>query len=219
MTNGETPQPISDEEARRLVPHIERIARQVANQLNASRWVRDALAQDAVGHVFTVYHKFDPAIASFGTWCHTVLRNKCVSLIRKDAGRRRAMGGLHDEASIAEERQRREGPVSSADEPLVERPLPFLLARFEMYLVPLDRLLLGAYQGLLSRFGVEVVHRWCRADKRDGDAAFLEIETMPQNKRKQALAQLFGETSDWVRQRIFRAVEKLRRGLEEEGEL
>lgn len=204
----------TDEEALQLKPQIERIARSVATRLNASRTVRDQLYDDAVGHVFSVYHKFDPQVASFTTWCFTVLRNHCVTLIREEAQRWKYLEHARDSAEIEDEHRHREKPAPSPAEEREERvPRTDLVALLDRHLEPLDRLLLAAYEGLLQRFGTEVADRWCREADRADAAAWRAIESLPQKQRKRAEAKLLGEEIDCVRTRLWRAMQKLKAAM------
>jgi RNA polymerase sigma factor (sigma-70 family) len=211
----------TDEEARQLAPVIERIARQVANRQNASRTVRDELAGEVVGHVFSVIHTFDPSVAKFSTWCYAVVRNHCVTLIRQEARRRGIAEKARDAAKIDEERQLLEGPAPSPAEEREEAELRAGRPRFDLvplldaHLQPIDRLLLAGYVGLLSAVDGDVVDRWCRDAERPDAAGLTEIEGVPKSQRKQAMARILGEKLGWVRQRIFRAVQRLKQqGLE-----
>lgn len=201
----------TDEEALELKPRIERIARSVATRSNASRTVRDQLYDDAVGHVFSVYHKFDPQVASFSTWCFTVLRNHCVTLIREEARKSKHLKRARDAAKVEDERRHQEKPAPSPAEEQEDRvPRVDLVALFDRHLDPLDRLLVAAYEGLLKRFGSVIADRWCREAGRGDAAAWLAIESLPQTQRKRAEAALIGENIDWLRTRIWRAMQTLK---------
>jgi RNA polymerase sigma factor (sigma-70 family) len=207
----------TDEEWRSLIPQIERIARRVANRCNASPTVRDELADEAVGHIFRVYDKFNPAIANFSAWGDTVLRNLCVTLIRKEAARRRLADNVRQSLSSDGHVPQPGGPVRLPESEQAERaaneasvPRIDIVALLKRLPSPQDRLLLGAYQGVLSTCEAEAVNRWCRDANWDHAAALTALEELPRQQRKQAIAHIVGAKVDWVRQRIFRAVQRLK---------
>lgn len=206
----------TDEEARDRTPQILGIAKQVANRLNASTTVRDELYDAVLGHVFAVMHTYDPTKARFSTWCYTVVRNQCVTLIREEARRTKLYKKARGRAEVDEERQLKAGPAAS---PLEEREqdernaagkgfdfVPLL----DRHLQPIDRLMLAAYLGVLSTVGDDVVVRWCREAGRDDAARLTVVEQLPKSQRKHAIAHALGEGLGWVRQRIFRAVQRLK---------
>jgi RNA polymerase sigma factor (sigma-70 family) len=202
----------SEEESQLLIPQIERIARRVARRLNASPSVRQEFDADAVGHVFEVIDRFDAERASFGTWCQTVLRNHCVTLIRREAGRRKLIENVGNAAAIEAERRLGEGPPPSPLEERENRPPQIDVAKLlEERLQPLDRLLFATYAEVLSACAAETVERWCREAGCE-QAALRAIEALPRSQRKNRLAAALGENIDWVRQRIYRAVQRLKAG-------
>lgn len=206
----------TDDEIRERTQQIERIARQVANRLNASSTVRDELYDAAVGHVFAVIHTYDHTKAKFSTWCGTVIRNQCVTLIRQEAKRKKIIKKARGVAEVDEERQLRAGPATSAMEEREEGARATTAAGFQFvplldeHLRPLDRLMLAAYLGTLSTVGAEVVARWCREAGHEGAASLAGVEQLPTSQRKAAIAGVLGESLGWVRQRIFRAVQRLK---------
>jgi len=206
----------TEDEARRLIPQIQRLARAAANRLNASPVVRDELDAEAVGHVFGVIDTFDPRLASFSTWCFTVLRNRCVTLIRQEAARRNLGKKLGQRKALDAERHQSEGAgmspleaVEDAAEREARRPRFDIVQVLERHLKPNDRMLVAAYAGLLAACCPEVVDRWCREAKWNHAVAFQATANLPQRQRKEALAGIVGEKVDWVRQRIFRALRRL----------
>lgn len=207
----------TDDEWRPLIPQIDQIARRVANRCNASQMVRTELADEAVGHMFSVYEKFNPAIASFSAWADRVLRNLCISLIRREAVRRKLTDSFREFLSQKGQASQPVGPAElsesgSADQASHESLLSNgdIEALLEKLPSAQDRLLLGAYQGILSVCDAEAVDRWCRDSGLDHAGPLRALEQLPRQQRKQALAHIFGATVDWVRQRIFRAVQRLK---------
>jgi len=207
----------TDEEWRSLIPQIERISRRVANRCNASRTVRDELANDAVGHIFAVYGKFNAAIASFPAWCDTVLRNLCVTLIRKEAARYRLADNVRDSLSLEGQASQRGGPAQLSESGHADLAANEasasnvdIMALLEKLPSPQDRLLLGAYQGVLCKCNPEAVDRWCRDAGWDHAIVLRALEQLPRQQRKRAIAQIVGAKVDWVRQHIFRAVQRLK---------
>jgi RNA polymerase sigma factor (sigma-70 family) len=206
----------TDDEIRDRTQQIERIARQVANRLNASSTVRDELYDAAVGHVFSVIHTYDPTLAKFSTWCYTVVRNQCVTLIRQEAKRNKIVKKARGVAEVDEERQLRSAPTASAMEESEEEARASAGTGFQFaplldeHLKPIDRLMLAAYLGVLSTLGDDVVARWCREAGHEGAASLAGVEQLPTSQRKEAIAAVLGESLGWVRQRIFRAVQRLK---------
>ena len=170
-----------------------------------------------MGHVFGVYEKFNPSIAAFPAWCDTVLRNLCVSLIRKEAVRYKLADNVRESLSLGAHAREAEDPTQVAIAEQEARaanaapgPNVDIVALLEKLPSPQDRLLIAAYQGVLSACEAEVVERWCQESNWDHAAALLALEQLPRQQRKQAVAQIVGARVDWVRQRIFRAVQRLK---------
>jgi len=212
----------TDDEWRLLLPQIERIARSVANRCNASRTVRDEFAASAVSHVYAVYEKFDPGIASFRTWCGTVLRNHCVNLIRSEARGRKALDKLRD-CAVEREAERLDAPPppspaeereTQAEQAAAQRggSAVGLVERLEKLASAQDRILVAAYYGVLSACGAETVDRWCREAGWAHAESLRALEQVPRTKRKRAIAGIVGSSADWVRQHIFRAIGRLKDG-------
>lgn len=202
---------MNEEEWRQSIPLILRIARWVANRVNASVTVRDELLAEGVTHLWRKIHLFDPTQATFRTWATAVLHNLCVSMIRKEATRRNLINKARTEAQIEQERQLREGPAPSGPEQEeARRPRFDIVETLDRLRHPIDRILLGAYAGVISSCRPDVVERWCREAGFEHAAALHGIEALPRARRKRALATLVGQTSDWVRQRIFRATQVLK---------
>lgn len=210
----------TNDEWHALLPQIERIAVSVGRRNNASPTVRDELESSAVAHVYQRITHFDPTRATFSTWCQTVLRNHCVSLIRGEASRTNR-GKKHAESVAHEHQQRLAGappptPLETDEDQAAaaRRPQVNVPEVLERHLQPIDRILLVVYAELSPACGEETLARWCTEAGGVDSAALRAIETLPKARRKQALAGMLGESVGWVRQRIFRATQRLKdRGL------
>jgi RNA polymerase sigma factor (sigma-70 family) len=212
--------PLTDDEWRDLLAQIEPIAASVGHRCNASPTVRDELADSAATHVFEHIEQYDPMKSAFRTWCRTVLRNHCVSLIRREATRVKGAKRHADRVRQAHEQRLLDEPPptpleSAEDEAAQARRRPIdIAASLERYLQPVDRILLAVYAELSAACGPATLARWCEEAGGVDPAALGPIEALGKSKRKQALAGLLGEKVDWVRQRIFRAIRRLRdRGI------
>jgi len=204
------------------LPQIGRIAASVGRRTNASRTVRDELEGSAVTHVYERIAHFDPTRGAFSTWCQTILRNHCVSLIRGEASRiNRGRRHAEDVAHKHEQRLAEAPPPTplEVDEDRAaadRRPKIDVVATLERHLQPIDRVLLVVYAELCSTCGDATLGKWCIAAGGIDRAGLLTIEKLPKARRKQALATLCGESVGWVRQRIFRAARRLKeRGVGE----
>lgn len=202
----------TDDEWHALVPQIAMIAESVGRHSNASPTVRDELEGSAVAHVYERISHFDHSLGGFPTWCRTVLKNHCISLIRCEAVRRKRVQGHADDVAHEHEQRLHDTPpptpleIHEAAAAEAHRPRLDVVDVLERHLVqPIDRILIVVYAELCAACGDETLARWCR-DAGDVDAIALRaIEALPQRSRKQALAKLLGEKVDWVRQRMFRA--------------
>ena len=206
----------TDDEWRDLLAQIEPIAITVGRLCNASPTVRDELTGSAVTHVYERIAHFDPQQSAFRTWCRTVLRNHCVSLIRSEASKTKRTQRHADHVARDHERRLLDEPpptpLEAAEDAAAKTRHPPIevAATLERHLKPVDRILIAVYAELCSACAAATFARWC--DEAGGlDAAALRaIEGLATSRRKAALADLLGERVDWVRQRIFRAVRRLR---------
>lgn len=204
---------MTEQELQQRIPVIERLARRVANRKNASCGVREELLADAVAHIWMKIDAYDSAKGSFEQWTYVVLRNHCVSMIREEAKRWKIAKGVRANAEREQDERLRAEPVVAevmAVEEEARRPQIDVVEKLGRLPHAIDRILLATYSGLLENCGRDVIVRWCREAGIENVAAIHEIGAMPQAKRKKALATFTGHTNDWVRQRIFRAVQSLR---------
>lgn len=202
----------TDDEWRALVPQIARIAEFVGHRSNASPTVRDELEASAVTYVYERIAQFDRNVSAFSTWCRTVLKNRCVSLIRSEAVRRKRVQGHADAVSQEHEQRLDDDPpptpleIAEDDAAKAHRPRLDVVDVLERHLVqPIDRILIVVYAELCEACGDKTLTRWCDEAGGVDAAALRSIESLQQRSRKRALATLLGEKVDWVRQRIFRA--------------
>lgn len=210
----------TDDEWRELLAQIEPIAISVGRRCNASPTVRDELVGSAVTHVYERIAHFDPAQSAFRTWCRVVLKNHCISLIRSEASRTRRVKEHADHVARIHEQRLLDEPhptplETAEDEAERSRRRPIDVATtLEQHLQPVDRILLAVYAELCAACGAATLARWCEEAGGVDAAALPAIEALAKSKRRKALAGLLGEKVDWVRQRMFRAVCRLRdRGI------
>lgn len=237
--------PIPDDQWLALLPEINRIARNVGLQKNASPTVRDRLCSEAVSHVFLKSKLFSPAQGKFAAWCQQVLGNLCVDLIRKEAAARRRFdryrADVERDQQAAEQAARNPAAdpidtVSSEDardggkvaeeatdaatcgaDPDNQGIRADLMGLLEQHLEPVDRLLLVTYLGLFDACQSAVVDRWCREACLDHAADFRRVSTLPKRSRKREIATALRKELDWVRTRIYRALVLLKKMGFEEG--
>lgn len=206
----------TDDEWRELLAQIDPIVISVGRRCNASPTVRDELAASAVTHVFERIEHYDRTKSGFGTWCRTVLKNHCISLIRSEAAQTKRVKRHADHVARTHEQRLLDDPpptpLESAEDEATKGRQPALdvAATLERHLQPVDRILLAVYAELCAACGPATLARWCEEAGSVDPAALPGIEALAKSKRRQALAGLLGEKVDWVRQRMFRAVRRLR---------
>jgi DNA-directed RNA polymerase specialized sigma24 family protein len=206
-------EPNDDLDWAELLPQINRIARTVGRRKNASPRVRDELSGVAVEHVYAKSGQFDPNLGSFQNWCSTVLANKCVSLIRKEASDARLIAKenllfqkkVSDAIRVAEE----EDPL-----PQIDWPVVFERARLN----PTDRLLVALDLVICDRFQKQEIARWLSDASLPADFPVQNLADTSQGARRKALAHALlaaehaeateaaiQHKSHWIRTRLTRA--------------
>lgn len=209
---------LTEDEWRDRLPEIERIAGKVGRSKNASPNVRDRLQSEAAGHIAEVIGQFNSAKGSFSTWCWTVLGNLCVTMIRKEARERERFDGYRGEMLHTGRRRMAGQESQSGEEELPDderQPLPDLVPLLEQKLKPIDRLIVAAYHGVLNACGDDIVDRWCAEAKTDKAIDLRAAAVVPRQNRSQAVADALGRKLDYVRTRLFRAMQTLKSARQE----
>jgi DNA-directed RNA polymerase specialized sigma24 family protein len=207
--------PLTDDEWRELLPQIERIISAVGLRKNASPTVRDRLEEEAVPHLLKVIDQFNPKVASFSSWCKTVLGNFCVTLIRKEATARKRFGLYRDEflhthaTEMRGQGWRAPPDEDEHDDAAAPPPRIDLVPVLEARLAAIDRLLVATYFGVLDFCGPAVVDRWCRDATCDKADELRRVAALPKRERQRATAEALGRKHDWVRTRIYRAMQQI----------
>jgi len=200
-----------------LIPAIEKIARQVGRRKNASPRVRDEIESLAVSFVYEKSGHYNSAVATFNAWCQTVLSNKCVDLIQKEAADARLIERVGDGLM-----RKTNDPEPDSDEPKipdVDWP-SFYRARGR----PIDRVLLLLDLEHGSRFPAETIACWIQEAGLPKDFPLKDLEAVPKRIRSEAIArellkaegrevtdEAVKKKKQWIRTRLFRG----RGGLED----
>lgn len=194
-----------------LMPEIKKIARSVGRRKNASYLVRDELEALAQSVVYNKSGYYNPSKASFGAWCQTVLGNKCVDLIRKEATR---------SGAIAELVERENDDLHETNRPDDEIEIPEV-DWFDLYqrkLRPIDRILMSLDLEQCSRCPEGTMASWLQDANLPGDFPVMELEKVPERDRNRAIAGVLLQAAgseptakavktkmDAIRTRLFRA--------------
>lgn len=195
-----------------LIPEIERIAVSVGRRKNASPRVKDKLIGLATSHVWQKSDLFDPARGSFGAWCQTVLANKCIDLIRKEAGE---IDVIEAVTAQVEARVRESFRPDEDDEPLPTIDWSDVFDKAKPK--PIDRILFVLDLEICDRFPSGTVARWLLEAGLPTAFPIQEIRGKPTHLRNKAIAVALlaaegvepGEREvkrkqDWIRTRLFR---------------
>ncbi len=166
-----------------LIPEIELFAKAVGRRKNASPRVRDELAHLAVSFILEKSGHFDEAKGSFRAWCQTVLQNKCVELIKKEAVDR---GRLEAARGLAEERDRdsRRPPEDGEGIPQIDWPDVF----DKLKLKPMDRLLFSLDVEICDRFPAEAMAAWVSEAGLPPDFPVKMLRNTPKKLRNEAIS-------------------------------
>jgi hypothetical protein len=201
-----------------LIPEIERIARSVGRRKNATPRVKDELIGLAVGFVYEKSGYFDPSKGAFGAWCQRLLENKCVDLIRREAGDgegiERLTSQLEDGAWNSWTHEEKE------EEPLPSIDWPAVVARAKLN--PMDCLLFVLDVELWARFSPDVITGWITAAGLPKNFPLRQLQETAERARNQALAIALLEAAgvepttgaikkkqNWIRTRLFRIKNRL----------
>jgi hypothetical protein len=216
------PPPNDDLDWPSLMPEIERIARSVGRRKNASLRVKDELCNLAVGFVYEKSGYFDPSKGPFGAWSQTLLENKCIDLIKKEAADRRRIEGTRNQF---EERER--DSLGGPDEE--EDPIPEVDWRDvfdKVKLKPIDRLLFALDVEICHRFEPDEIAAWIAGAGLPQDFPIDKLQAVPERSRNEAIAtallaaggvepgkKAIQSKNQWVRTRQFRAKTRIAKWL------
>lgn len=183
---------------------------EVATRIAGSRRMDPATKSDFLESIpfkmVTAWDNFDPEKGEFGAWCTRVLSNHRVSVIRKHA----RWNNMADDIGVDLEADRREDHVEGiARRELANNAVDAL----EHHVKGFDRLLVAIDCQLLCRLTTERAARWLRdAETLPPEFRWRDIEAIPNPaERRRALAAALGHDGNWLRQRINRALRRIRR--------
>ena len=198
-----------------LIPAIEKIARQVGRRKNASPRVRDELETLAVSFVYEKSGLYNSAFATLNAWCQTVLSNKCVDLIKKEAADRRLIDGVGEEL-----RRKTDDPEPSDDEP--EPPEVDWVNYYRTRRSSIDRVLLILDFEHCSQFPADTIAGWIQEAGLPKEFPLKNLEAVPERSRNEAIArdllkvkgcavtkEAVTPKTAWIRQRLRRAKKDL----------
>lgn len=198
-----------------LIPAIEKIARQVGRRKNASPRVRDELETLAVSFVYEKSDHYNSAVATFSAWCQTVLGNKCVDLIQKEAADRRLVERVGEELG-----RKTDNPELNDDEP--EIPEVDWMGFYRTRRMPIDRVLLILDLQHFSQFPADTIAGWIQEAGLPTDFPLKNLEAVPKRSRNEAIArellkaegcavtkEAVNTKTAWIRQRLRRAKKDL----------
>lgn len=187
---------------------ITRIANSVARRLNMTPETKQEFVESVNFKVFLVWDHFDPEKGVFDGWCATVLTNHGVSLIRKYANDRAAKTFLRLTTSVeqppSDELDRHDEASRAVDQ-------------LESYVGGLDRIIVAIDCTLLGRLPDDRVKSWLTAATLSSDFQWRGLEAIDRkSERRAALAKALQQSEGWLRQRINRALRKLRECIAKE---
>jgi DNA-directed RNA polymerase specialized sigma24 family protein len=154
----------------------------------------------------------------FGGWCHTVLRNACRDVRRRNRRRRRheiPQAILRNEVTGFQDLERMVMPEEIEDESAtvfgMDR-VAAVVADLERSLDAGQRIVFTLATGLAGSVDRPTFERWCRNSKTPERAieALDRVAGAPEYGRQKRLAEIFGIGEAAFRQRVSRAAERLR---------
>lgn len=198
-----------------LLPVIEKIARQVGLRTNASPRVRDELVTLAVSFVYEKSGHYNPAVGKFEAWCQTVLRNKCVDLIQREAADRRLIEG------VGQELMGNTDDLKTNDDES-EIPKVDWANYYRTRRMPIDRVLLILDLERCSQFPADTVAGWIQEAGLPKEFPLKNLEAGRKRSRNEAIArellkvegcavtkEAVNTKTAWIRQRLRRAKKDL----------
>ena len=199
--------PIDNDAWPELLPAIRRQTLVIADRLNMTPATRDEFLGDAVAWIREKENLFDGSRGSLGAWCATVLRNRGVDLIRRHSAASAAREKYdQDTRAEQESRIRRARRDDEPDAP----PAIDVIAVLERHVDADNRIFVAIDCRLLGEFDPQQVAGWIAEAGLPEGFPWREIEAIEKKaERRKALAAAIGENDGWLRQRIFRALERL----------
>jgi hypothetical protein len=188
---------------------VEELASRVASKLNMIPLTRDEFLSGATAWIVEQEHRFDPEKGTFGPWCYRVLYNHGVDVIRRsarDLDLKKEKRYETRRALARNARLDRTGP--EPDEAPERDPVDIL----EQHVAGEDRIFLAIDVCLLGRLAPDRVEVWLRQAGIQADFPWQDLEAIEkQADRRSALAAAIGQDDGWLRQRIYRALQKIKK--------
>ena len=188
---------------------VEEQAAQIASKLNMIPLTRDEFLAGALAWIVEKDYRFDPTKGKFSPWSYRVLYNHGVDVIRRgahDLDLKKAMQHETRRALARNARLDRTGP--EPDEAPKRDPADIL----EQHVTGEDRVLLAIDVCLLGRLAPDRVEDWLRRAELPADFPWQDLEAIKkQADRRGALAAALGQDDGWLRQRIRRALLKIKK--------
>lgn len=216
------PPPNDDLDWGSLLLEIERIAKSVGRRKNASHRVKDELFSLALGFVYEKSGYFDPTKGTFGAWCQTLLENKSIDLIQKEAADRRRIQGAKNQFEKRERDSLRRPDEEEDPIPEVDWRDVFDKAKLK----PIDRLLFALDVEICHRFEPDKIAAWIAGAGLPQDFPVDELKAVPERSRNEAIAtallaaggvepgkKAIQSKNQWVRTRQFRAKTRITKWL------
>lgn len=201
---------------------IEWIAKSVGRRKNASHRVKDELFNLALSFVYEKSGYFDPTEGTFGAWCQTLLENKCIDLIKKEATDRRRIEGAKNQFEKRGRDSLRRPDEEDDSVPEVDWRDGFDKAKLK----PIDRLLFALDVEICHRFEPDEFAAWIAGAGLPQDFPVDELQAVPERSRNEAIAtallaaggvapgkKAIQSKSQWVRTRQFRAKTRITKWL------
>lgn len=178
---------------------VEEVAAIVASQLSMLAFTKDEFLSEAMSWIWNRRHRFDPARATFRSWCSTVLRNRGVDIIRRHA---------RDHAMKRQKRYEAQLQQRVPEIPHDDRDPADML---EAHLEGLNRVLLAVEYRLLGRLAPDRCAAWLRHPDVPARFPWQAIEAIEDRaSRRKALAAACERKYAWLNQRLYRAMLTIR---------
>lgn len=188
---------------------VEELAAQVAAKLNMIPLTRDEFLSGAMSWVVEQGHRFDPGKGPFSPWCYRVLHNHGVDVIRRNArDLELKQEKRHENRRSLARNARLDRTAPEPDEAPARDPADML----EQHVAGEDRIFLAIDVGLLGRLAPDRVEAWLRQTQLPADFPWQDLEAIEkQADRRKALVAVCGKDDGWLRQRLNRALKKIKK--------
>lgn len=201
--------PMNDEDWEQYEATINQIAQRIARRLKMTPATQREFLESIQYKLVTVWDRFDPQMGEFGGWCWQVLRNHGVSVIRTN-GRPPGNNMFDGDGGDLEADPRENHEDRIATQELANNAVDAL----ERCVSGLDRVLVAIDSQLLGRLTPERADRWVNEANLPAEFSWRDIEAIPDKaERRRTLAAALDRDVNWVRQRINRALGRIRCGL------